>query len=47
MLPDASRSATAIASPTSCGTCVPPGASKNAKRPSRSEENLARAASTE
>ena len=44
-LPDASRSARAIASPTSSGTCVPPGASRNAK-PERSEENRARAAST-
>ena len=30
-LPDAVRSAAAIAFPTSSGTCVPPGASKNAK----------------
>jgi len=44
-LPDASRSALAIASPTSSGTCVPPGASKNAK-PERSDEKRARAAAT-
>ena len=42
---DASRSAFAIASPTSSGTCVPPGASKNAN-PERSDEKRARAAAT-
>ena len=43
--PDASRSAFAIAWPTSSGTCVPPGASKNAK-PFCSDENRSRSAST-
>jgi hypothetical protein len=43
--PEASRSAFAIACPTSSGTCVPPGASKNAK-PSFNEEKRARTAST-
>src|ERR1700757_331066 len=42
----ASRSARAIASPTSSGTCEPPGASRNTKLPSRSEEKRARTAST-
>jgi hypothetical protein len=41
----ASRSARAIASPTSSGTCEPPGASKNAN-PGPSEENRARTALT-
>jgi hypothetical protein len=45
-LPDASRSAWAIAAPTSSGTCVPPGASKKAK-PFCSEENRLRACSGE
>src|SRR5262249_61092683 len=42
----ASRSVRAIASPTSSGTCVPPGASRKTKPPSRSEEKRARTAST-
>src|SRR5947209_18958079 len=42
----ASRSVRAIASPTSSGTCAPPGASRNTKPPSRSEEKRARTAST-
>src|SRR5215471_16867638 len=42
----ASRSVRAIASPTSSGTCEPPGASKKTKPPSRSEEKRARTAST-
>src|SRR5215475_4165569 len=42
----ASRSARAIASPTSSGTCEPPGASRKTKPPSRSEEKRARTAST-
>src|SRR4051794_41947666 len=42
----ASRSARAIASPTSSGTCDPPGASRKTKPPSRSELNRARTAST-
>src|SRR5262249_51036206 len=42
----ASRSARAIASPTSSGTCVPPGASRKTKPPSRKEEKRARTAST-
>ena len=41
----ASRSAAAIASPTSSGTCEPPGASRNAK-PCRSDEKRARIAAT-
>src|ERR671935_3037022 len=45
MLPLASRSARAIASPTSSGTCEPPGASRNAKPPC-SEEKRRRAACT-
>jgi hypothetical protein len=44
-LPDASRSAFAIACPTSSGTWVPPGASKNAN-PFCSDENRSRSAST-
>ena len=44
-LADASRSARAIASPTSSGTCEPPGASRNAKPP-WSEEKRRRTAST-
>ena len=43
--PEASRSARAIASPTSSGTCVPPGASRKAN-PERREEKRDRAAST-
>src|SRR6059058_1515026 len=46
MLALASRSARAIASPTSSGTCEPPGASRKTKPPSRSELNRARTAST-
>src|SRR4051795_10316679 len=42
----ASRSARAIASPTSSGTCEPPGASRKAKPPLRRELNRARTAST-
>src|SRR5581483_5544764 len=42
----ASRSAFAIASPTSSGTCEPPGASRKTKPPSRSAEKRARTAST-
>src|SRR5438105_7042263 len=42
----ASRSARAMASPTSSGTCEPPGASRKTKPPSRSEEKRARTAST-
>src|ERR1700747_231525 len=42
----ASRSARASASPTSSGTCEPPGASRKTKPPSRSEEKRARTAST-
>src|SRR5712691_6200998 len=38
MFADASRSVRAIASPTSSGTCEPPGASRNTKSPC-SEEN--------
>src|SRR5206468_12007948 len=43
--PLASRSARAIASPTSSGTCEPPGASRKAKPPC-SDENRRRTAST-
>src|ERR1700758_5623416 len=46
MFADASRSVRAIASPTSSGTCDPPGASRKTKPPSRSEEKRARTAST-
>src|SRR5579884_2202414 len=46
MLALASRKARAIASPTSSGTCEPPGASRKTKLPSRSEEKRARTAST-
>src|SRR5205814_1988748 len=46
MFADASRSVRAIASPTSSGTCDPPGASRKTKPPSRSEEKRARALST-
>src|SRR2546429_519218 len=46
MLALASRSALAIASPTSSGTCEPPGASRKTKPPSRSEPNRARTVST-
>src|SRR5881275_2423594 len=42
----ASRNVRAIASPTSSGTCEPPGASRKTKPPSRSELNRARTAST-
>src|ERR1700746_1725309 len=42
----ASRSVRAIASPTSSGTCEPPGASRKTKPPSRSDEKRARTAST-
>src|SRR6059036_1761281 len=42
----ASRSVAAIASPTSSGTCEPPGASRKTKPPSRSEPNRARTVST-
>src|SRR5438105_11084463 len=42
----ASRSARAMASPTSSGTCEPPGASRKTKPPSRSEEKRARTDST-
>ena len=44
-LPLASRSASAIARPTSSGTCEPPGASRNAKPPRR-DENRSRTAAT-
>ena len=44
-LPLASRSACAIASPTSSGTCDPPGASRNANPPRRDEKRC-RTAST-
>src|SRR5438128_9129019 len=46
MFAEASRSVRAIASPTSSGTCEPPGASRKTKLPSRSDENRARTAST-
>src|SRR2546430_9077929 len=46
MLALALRSALAIASPTSSGTCEPPGASRKTKPPSRSEPNRARTVST-
>src|SRR5947207_8288986 len=46
MLALASRSVRAIASPTSSGTCEPPGASRKTKAPSRSDEKRARTAST-
>src|SRR5262249_5055230 len=42
----ASRSVRAIASPTSSGTCEPPGAPRKTKPPSRSAEKRARTAST-
>src|SRR5947208_11407318 len=42
----ASRSVRAIASPTSSGTCEPPGASRKTKPPSCSEEKRERAAWT-
>src|SRR5689334_2992455 len=42
----ASRSVRAIASPTSSGTCEPPGASRKTKLSSRSEEKRVRTAST-
>src|SRR5215831_14143583 len=42
----ASRSVRAIASPTSSGTCEPPGASRKTKPSSCSDENRARTAST-
>src|SRR3954451_2452822 len=42
----ASRRVRAIASPTSSGTCEPPGASRKTKPPSRSEEKRARALAT-
>src|SRR5437868_11903187 len=42
----ASRSVRAIASPTSSGTCEPPGASRKTKPPSRREPNRERTAST-
>src|SRR5215472_12096710 len=42
----ASRSVRAIASPTSSGTCDPPGASRKTKPPSRREEKRARTSST-
>src|SRR4051794_9356196 len=45
MFAEASRNARAIASPTSSGTCEPPGASRNTKSP-RSDEKRARAAWT-
>src|SRR4051794_12740852 len=45
MLPLASRSARAIAAPTSSGTCEPPGASRKAKPPC-SDENRRRTAWT-
>src|SRR5258705_13595304 len=46
MLALASRSVRAIASPTSSGTCEPPGASRKTKPPSCSEEKRERAAWT-
>src|SRR6478752_7691946 len=46
MFAEASRSVRAIASPTSSGTCEPPGASRNTKPPSPSDEKRARAAWT-
>src|SRR5690348_15692338 len=46
MFAEASRSVRAIASPTSSGTCEPPGASRNTKPPSRSEVKRERTAST-
>src|ERR1700751_1050956 len=46
MFADASRRVCAIASPTSSGTCEPPGASRKTKPPSRSDEKRARTAST-
>src|SRR5215469_477608 len=42
----ASRSVRAIASPTSSGTCEPPGASRKTKPLARSDENRARTSST-
>src|SRR5512142_970698 len=42
----ASRSVRAIASPTSSGTCEPPGASRKTKPPSCRDEKRARTAST-
>src|SRR6516164_692794 len=42
----ASRRVRAIASPTSSGTCEPPGASRKTKPSSRSDEKRARTAST-
>src|SRR6185437_15268847 len=42
----ASRNVRAIASPTSSGTCEPPGASRKTKPPSRNEEKRARTAPT-
>src|SRR6201997_2734658 len=42
----ASRRVRAMASPTSSGTCEPPGASRKTKPPSRSDEKRARTAST-
>src|SRR5581483_8525130 len=45
MFADASRSVRAIASPTSSGTCEPPGASRKTKSPCR-EEKRRRSAST-
>src|SRR5579859_2310919 len=42
----ASRSVRAIASPTSSGTCEPPGASRKTKPPSLSDENRERALAT-
>src|SRR3989440_7212598 len=46
MLALASRSVRAIASPTSSGTCEPPGASRKTKPPLRSAEKRERTAST-
>src|SRR5246127_5733045 len=46
MFAEASRRLRAIASPTSSGTCEPPGASRNTKPPSRSDEKRARTVST-
>src|SRR6201987_921244 len=46
MVAAASRSVRAIASPTSSGTCEPPGASRKTKPPSCSDEKRARTAST-
>ena len=43
---DASRSARAIASPTSSGTCEPPGASRKTKPPSAARRSARRTAST-